>query len=178
MRVIAGDLRSRKLLAPPGNKTRPTPDRLRETLFNILQTELEGVEFCDLYAGSGAVGIEALSRGVRFACFVEADKDALVALKKNLKDLGLEKRGAVYASRVRDFLRQPLRGIVFLDPPYDQSTEYESILNFLGQAPPQLVVAQHEKQLSLGERYGKLEKSREVKQGDNLLSFYRPAAIA
>ena len=94
---------------------------------------------------------------------------------QNLKQLGLEKRGSVYASTVKDFLRQPLRGIVFLDPPYDQPAEYELILTALGRTPPQLVVAQHEKKLPLAERYGGLQRSREVKQGDQLLSFYRPA---
>jgi 16S rRNA (guanine966-N2)-methyltransferase len=176
MRVIAGEFRSRLLVAPPGTKTRPTPDRLRETLFNILQLELEGVEFCDLYAGSGSVGIEALSRGVRFGCFVEADKAALTALKQNLKELGLEKRGAVHALRVREFLRQPLRGIVFLDPPYDQPSEYEPVLTLLGRTPPQVVVAQHDRKLELAERYGAMERTRQVKQGDNILSFYRPLA--
>src|SRR4051812_50211044 len=89
MRVIAGSFRSRSLQAPPGVATRPTSDRLRETLFNVLAPRIEGARFLDLYAGSGAVGIEAMSRGAAEVVFVERAAPALKVLKANLAGLGL-----------------------------------------------------------------------------------------
>src|SRR5271154_1735951 len=87
MRVIAGTYRSRQLAAPRGLQTRPTSDRLRETLFNILAPRLEGCRFVDLYAGTGAVGIEALSRRAAHVWFAEDAKAALISLRKNLAEL-------------------------------------------------------------------------------------------
>ncbi len=89
MRVIAGTFRSRPLLSPRGNLTRPTSDRLRETLFNILQPRIQGARFADLYAGTGAVGIEAISRGARYVLFAERAEPALANLRANLKSLGI-----------------------------------------------------------------------------------------
>src|ERR1700679_2869053 len=132
MRIIAGTLRSRPLQAPPGLATRPTSDRLRETLFNVLAPRIDGAAFLDLYAGSGAVGIEALSRGAASATFVEQSAAALGALQENLEDLGL-RRASVRIERrsVRRFLRGSVEkgvpevfGMVFLDLPYDQAEEY------------------------------------------------------
>ena len=92
MRVIAGEFRSRKLKSLPGMDIRPTSDRLRETLFNILQPRIEGVVFVDAYAGTGAVGIEALSRGAARAVFIEKDRRAVEIIRENLAALGLEGR--------------------------------------------------------------------------------------
>lgn len=104
MRVIAGEFGRRKLEAPKGDTTRPTPDRLRESLFSILAPELEGVEFTDLYCGSGAVGIEAISRGAAHCTFVERDRAALEALEKNLKALGVGTRATVVPKPVGAYL--------------------------------------------------------------------------
>src|SRR6185369_1737309 len=95
MRVIAGEFRRRLLKSVPGLDTRPTPDRMRETLFNILALRIEGASFADLYAGTGAVGIEALSRGARSVLFVEANRAAVGVIRQNLKSLGAESRADV-----------------------------------------------------------------------------------
>ncbi|HMC62152.1 MAG TPA: RsmD family RNA methyltransferase, partial [Candidatus Solibacter sp.] len=95
MRVIAGEFRSRRLKTIPGDATRPTPDRLRETLFNILAPQLQGATFVDAYAGTGAVGIEALSRGASHAWFLEKNRAALQAIRENLASLQLEPRATI-----------------------------------------------------------------------------------
>src|SRR5215472_5561483 len=100
MRVIAGEFRSRRLKSIPGEATRPTPDRLRETLFDILAPRIEGATFLDAYAGTGAVGIEALSRGAAHAYFLERNRVALEAIRENLASLGLESRATVVTGPV------------------------------------------------------------------------------
>ena len=172
MRVIAGEFRSRRLKSIPGVATRPTPDRLRETLFDILQTRMEGAAFVDAYAGTGAVGIEALSRGARHAFFLERNSAALDAIRENLAALKLEPRSTVLAGPVLLTLPKCHAGLVFLDPPYEQEREYAAALELLSQAPPELTVVQHSVRLGLGESYGELKRMRVVKQGDNALSFY------
>lgn len=173
MRVIAGEFRSRILKTLPGLDTRPTPDRLRESLFSILAPEIEGVTFLDAYAGTGAVGIEALSRGAARAIFIEKFRPAADVIRDNLAALGITNRAEVLSGRVVQYLPQRAADIVFLDPPYDLQKEYDEALAILGAKPPQLVVAQHASRLKLEERYGSLEQKRTVKQGDNTLSFYR-----
>lgn len=183
MRVIAGQFRSRPLLAPKGRDTRPTSDRLRETLFNVLAPRLPGAIFLDLYAGSGAVAIEALSRGAKEAIFVENAEPALRTIRANLSSLGirggyaLEPRSTAAAlKRLANSKREV--NLVFLDPPYAESAAYESALDLLGKecrtllAPDALVVAEHLKKVDLAERYGALERFRVLKQGDSSLSFY------
>ena len=152
MRVIAGRFRSRLLEAPPGPATRPTSDRLRETLFNVLAPRIEGARFLDLYAGSGAVGIEALSRGAAEAMFVERSAAALAALKANLEKLGIRSGVRVRPGTVSAFLNAPAGrhipqkrsadrtpgrsmeqfDVVFLDPPYEALGQYEGVLSVLG----------------------------------------------
>ena len=161
MRIIAGSLRSRALTAPPGLATRPTSDRLRETLFNVLAPRIRDAVFLDLYAGSGAVGIEALSRGATSVTFVERAPAALKVLRANLARLGLTAGFRIHPGSVGAFLRlaassgpQPERRekreryeareryeevfnrerheVVFLDPPYDAAPEYAAALGLLG----------------------------------------------
>lgn len=187
MRVIAGQYRSRILNAPRGLDTRPTSDRLRETLFNVLSGRIEGAVFLDLYAGSGAVGIEALSRGAREAIFVEEAEPALRAIRSNLASLGIRGGYALEARRVSAALRR-LAGaarqadIVFLDPPYRDADEYGAALGLLGAECASLlsmgavVIAEHEKRRELEPRYGALLRYRVLKQGDAALSFYSVAA--
>lgn len=109
MRVVAGTARGRRLTAPPGAVTRPTPDRVREAVFNSLHSlgVLPGCRVLDLYAGTGAMGIEALSRGASAAVFVERHPEALAALRANLAATGLEDRAAVVAADVGDYLNAP-----------------------------------------------------------------------
>src|ERR1700677_5092747 len=106
MRVIAGEFRSRKLLSMPGDDVRPTPDKMRQTLFNILQTQIEGSVFVDAYAGTGAVGIEALSRGARHVVFIEKNREAANLIKSNLSSLGVMGRARViHAPAVPSFAK-------------------------------------------------------------------------
>jgi 16S rRNA (guanine(966)-N(2))-methyltransferase RsmD len=172
MRVIGGEFRSRTLKSLPGLDVRPTPDRLREALFNVLAPRIQGTTFADLYAGTGAVGIEALSRGASKAVFVEHSHAALRVLRENLRALGVEARAEVRHGRATAMLSKIEADIVFLDPPYRLEREYGSALTLLGDNPPPLVIAQHAPRLQLQEHYGALRRTRVLKHGDNALSFY------
>src|SRR5688572_32102930 len=118
MRVIAGEFRSRRLKTPAGYDVRPTPDRLREALFNVLAPRIEGSVFLDAYAGSGSVGIEALSRGAARAIFIERAREAATVIRENLAELGLSKQAEVLQGRALQYLPHRTADIVFLDPPY------------------------------------------------------------
>ena len=172
MRVIGGEFRSRLLKSLPGLDVRPTPDRLREALFNVLAPRIENAVFADAYAGTGAVGIEALSRGASRAVFLEKDRAAVEVIRENLRALGLETRADVRQLRAIAALPKIRADIVFLDPPYHLEKEYEAALSELGVDPPPLVIVQHSTRLKLAESYGALRRSRVMKQGDNTLSFY------
>lgn len=184
MRVIAGQFRSRQLLAPRGMATRPTSDRLRETLFNVIASRIAGAKFVDLYAGSGAVGIEALSRGAQFVWFTDNAASATKAIRENLTALkisegfSIESRGT---AALLDNLTKLGRKVdlIFLDPPYESQTEYAKTLEFIGStkgctllAEDTQVIAEHHSKDVLQERYGALERMRILKQGDAALSFY------
>ena len=175
MRVIAGEFRSRLLESVPGLETRPTPDRLRETLFNILAPEISGSVFLDAYAGSGAVGIEALSRGAAAAVFIENSKEAIGVIEANLKSLGLGGRATILRGCVRKKLAPGIADIVFLDPPYAMDGEYVFALDVLGEQSGRahVVVAQHSSRKKLAKEYQALAQSRLVRQGENALSLYR-----
>ena len=175
MRVIAGEFRSRRLKSIPGAATRPTPDRLRETLFDILAHAIEGATFLDGYAGTGAVGIEALSRGASHAYFLERNRAALEIIRENLSTLKLLPRATVVTGMVMLTLPHYKADIVFLDPPYDAGREYATILTLLSDAPPPLTIVQHAIRQTMPEEQGTLRRTRIVKQGDNALSFYRVA---
>jgi len=201
MRVIAGTYRSRQLVAPKGTGTRPTSDRLRETLFSILAMRVPGCRFADLYAGTGAVGIEAISRGAQQVWFAEKAESALEAIRANLKTLKiargftLEERGTgALLERLARAAQKPGEGaestrsgalldIVYLDPPWEAEAEYANALHLLGSArgramlaPGALVIAEHSSKTPLAERYGELAQTRVLKQGDAALSFYAVAA--
>ena len=172
MRVIAGEFRSRRLKSLPGPHLRPTPDRLRETLFDILAPRIEGVTFLDAYAGTGAVGIEALSRGAHEAIFIERSRAAADVIRGNLQSLGIEARAQVFCGKALVVLERLKSDLVFLDPPYDAPAEYAAALALLGAAPPPLTIVQHDVRHDLHEEYGRLRRTRTVRQGDNVLSFY------
>ncbi|MFZ1086961.1 MAG: 16S rRNA (guanine(966)-N(2))-methyltransferase RsmD [Terracidiphilus sp.] len=193
MRIIAGHFRSRSLDAPKGMATRPSSDRLRETLFNVLAPRIEGASFLDLYAGSGSVGIEALSRGAARVAFVERAPAALRALRGNLASLGIASGIRIDSSSVAAFLRRASTStipewpeaafreqyeVLYLDPPWDAATEYATTLGLLGGsasgllADGALVIAEHRRKHQLEDRYGALERTRLLEQGDAALSFY------
>ena len=170
--MIAGEFRSRSIKSVPGLAVRPTPDRLREALFNVLAARISGAVFLDCYAGSGSVGIEALSRGARRVIFVEKNGQALEVLRENLKSLGIEERAAV----VRALAKAQAADIAFIDPPYHLEGEYRSALEILSATHCEIVIAQHATRFSLEERYGRLAKTRVLRQGDNCLSFFKTSA--
>jgi len=172
MRVIAGEFRSRRLKSIPGAATRPTPDRLRETLFDILEPRIAGSRFLDAYAGTGAVGIEALSRGASHAWFLERGRAALDTIRQNLAALALEPRATVAAGPVLLTLARFPADIVFFDPPYDHEREYTGVLDVLSEIRPGLAIAQHSVRLEMPETHSSLTRIRVVRQGDNALSFY------
>jgi 16S rRNA (guanine(966)-N(2))-methyltransferase RsmD len=188
MRVIGGTYRSRRLIAPRGLATRPTSDRLRETLFNVLAARIEGAVFADLYAGSGAVGIEALSRGASLVYFVDHAAPAIAAIRSNLAALDIRSGFQIVSSSVSAALRrlsesspQEHCAIVFLDPPYAAGDDYGSTLAGIGQradsllTPDGIAVAEHSRKMPqpLTECYGPLRRYRVLEQGDAALSFYR-----
>lgn len=187
MRVIGGTYRSRRLIAPRGLSTRPTSDRLRETLFNILAPRIEGSVFADLYAGSGAVGIEALSRGARLVYFVDNAAPAVAAIRENLAALGIRSGFKIESRSVSAALHRLAEPapeerctIVFLDPPYAAADDYSRTLTSIGQqadsllTPNGIVVAEHGRKMQppLAESYGPLQRYRVLEQGDAGLSFY------
>ena len=174
MRIIAGIYRRRRLQTPGGRETRPMPDRLRETLFSILGGRVADKVFVDLYAGSGAVGLEALSRGARKVVFLENGRTAAEAVEQNVRMLGAEASCSVLRAKAEGVLPGIEGDIYFLGPPYPMPEEYEKTLGILGVSPPELVIAQHAKTHALGERYGDLERFRTVTQGTNRLTFYEP----
>ena len=184
MRVIAGEYRSRPLKSLPGMDLRPTSDRLRETLFNVLaasSTILDSV-WLDLFAGTGAVGIEALSRGAKQVHFIESDRKHARLIRENLTSLKIAHGFEVYESDVASALRGlEDSGVIcdfcFLDPPYAIRGAYARTLEFLSCSrlvgPASIVIAEHEKKFDPGEEFGSLSRYRTIMQGDAWLSLYR-----
>ena len=172
----------------PGLDLRPTADRLRETLFNVLTpgnpSALAGTVWIDLYAGTGAVGIEALSRGAALVYFVESSNKAAELVHKNLKSLGIPggfevmKDEAVRALRKLE-ARKITSDFVFIDPPYGMEDAYKQTLEGLARSgllkPDGIAIAEHDKRFDPGEEFGPLHRFRNLKQGDSSLSFYRTA---
>ncbi|MBI1739888.1 MAG: 16S rRNA (guanine(966)-N(2))-methyltransferase RsmD [Acidobacteriales bacterium] len=186
MRVIAGQYRSRPLRSLRGMDIRPTADRLRESLFNVLcagnPQALARSVWLDLYAGSGAVGIEALSRGAGMVYFVESSKAAAELIGENLKSLGIESGFRIVKAEVGKALAQlEAQGVaadfVFLDPPYRMREEYAKTLGMLAASQllreSSVVIAEHEKRFDPGEEFAGLRRHRKLGQGDAGLSFYR-----
>jgi len=187
MRVVAGTYRSRQLASLHGAKLRPTSDRLRETLFDILGPSVYGTVFLDLYAGTGAVGIEALSRGARQVFFVESHRAGLALIRRNLESLAIASGAEVLPiDAVRGSALLESRGLradfVFLDPPYGETSEYDRALEFLGGskllAPNGRVIAEYARKSAPSAARTGLECVRVVEQGDAALGFYRLAARA
>ena len=184
MRIIAGKYRGRKLKSPPSLQTRPTSDRLRETLFNVLAPRIEGARFLDLCAGSGAVGIEALSRGAAHVAFVDRSRKMYALIQTNLKSLDVSDDEIEVASReALEFLRRRAKieevpfDIIFFDPPY--SMDYETVLDYVGEhatrmfAKGGVTIVEHHRKKDLKGEFGRLKRYRMLKQGDSCLSFYQ-----
>jgi 16S rRNA (guanine(966)-N(2))-methyltransferase RsmD len=155
---------------------RPTPDRLREALFNVLAPRLEGTTFLDAYAGSGAVGIEALSRGAKDVVLIERNAQAIGIIRENLRSLGIESDATVVRGSAVSLLRNYRPDIAFIDPPYQEMKEYAKALLAISESGCPVVIAQHASRTVLENVYGTMTKTRVLKQGDNSLSFYEQAA--
>lgn len=191
MRVIAGKFGSRRLKGAGKLRLRPTSDRLRETLFNVLGPAIEDSLFVDLYAGTGAIGIEAISRGAREVIFIEQNPAAARLIRENLAALGVPcgdgtSAEMIEASVTRGLQRLAARhrvaNFVFLDPPYEDIEEHLRALELLDTSHvvgrDGLVIVEHSRKAELPERLERLERIRLLEQGDAALSFYRPAAAA
>lgn len=184
MRIISGIYRGRQLKSPPSGQTRPTSDRLRETLFNVLTPRIEGARFLDLCAGTGAVGIEALSRGAEHVTFVDKSRKMCWLIEANTSALGIDEQGfKIVNADASEYLRRHAKkdrgpfDIIFYDPPYAE--DYEAVLSFIAEPSRQLlsnggiVVVEHYKKRDLPEEFDSLKRYRTLKQGDSVLSFYR-----
>lgn len=183
MRIIAGKFRSRPLRSFRGADIRPTSDRLRETLFDVLTAgnpqALEGSVWLDLFAGTGAVGIEALSRGAAMVYFVESSKRAAELIQLNLQPLSVDGKFQILQQNVDRAIpalevRQVNPNFIFLDPPYALRDAYQKTLERLGNSrltEEALVMVEHEKKFDPGEKFGNLQRTRKLEQGDAALSF-------
>jgi 16S rRNA (guanine966-N2)-methyltransferase len=181
MRVIAGALKGRRLKAPTWDGLRPTSDKLRETLFNILAPRIDGARFFDGYAGTGAVGIEALSRGAAAVTFAENDRRAVALIEENLAHCGVENGYAIIRADVARAIDQldaaafgpyELFEIVWLDPPYEEQPDAVIAAAGVLVASGGLLVVEHARRRGLPESAGRLSRVRQVNSGDSTLSFY------
>src|SRR2546421_4543143 len=183
MRIIAGQYRGRVLKSPPSMQIRPTSDRLRETLFNVLAPRLHDTRFLDLCAGSGACGIEALSRGASFVTFVDRSRKTCGLIEANLDLLNVpEDQTEVVMSEAADYLRRAVArelapsDIAYFDPPY--TTDYLPVLELFGLhaaallTPDGVLVVEHHHKNALRDAMGQMRRWRILKQGDSALSFY------
>jgi 16S rRNA (guanine966-N2)-methyltransferase len=189
MRIVAGKYRSRILKSLKGNALRPTSDRLRETLFNVLGANVAGSRFLDVFAGTGAVGIEAISRGAKEVVFIENHAPAAVLIRRNLESLAITSGAQVLPlDALRGLEKLAARhkptdapiDFVFVDPPYAEKDQYDRILGFLGAASflaeGSLVIAEHRRSHELPQRVGRLLQTRILRQGDAALSFFEHQA--
>lgn len=194
MRIVAGQYRSRLLKSPKGLELRPTSDYLRETLFNVLAPDVASSHFLDIFAGTGAVGIEALSRGAASVTFIESHRRTVALIKVNLAGLQITAGATVIASDALHALESlavrkpaPQFDYLFLDPPYAAANDYDRVLAFLGSQnaensrgnrpallkPSTTVIAEHRRAFSLPPRFGALQQVRTITHGDASLSFFR-----
>lgn len=179
MRVIAGDYKGRVLKAPSWEGLRPTSDRLRETLFNVLATRVRGARVLDVYAGTGANGIEALSRGAAAATFIESDRRAQALIEENLARCGIAEGCAIIRAPARRAYDMLGRGpsfvpfdIILLDPPYDQPAAQAMTGVDALVAPGGVVVFEHARRTSAPDVVGRLVRTRDLVSGDSALAFY------
>jgi 16S rRNA (guanine(966)-N(2))-methyltransferase RsmD len=180
MRIIAGALKGRRLDTPDWSGLRPTSDKLRETLFNVLAVRVGDARVLDGYAGTGAVGLEALSRGAAHVTFVESDGRAVRLIERNLQRCAVQDRYVIIRARFADVARRLAHGtfdLVLLDPPYDRA-EMLSALEAAAPltTPDGLVVLEHARRDTAPVHAGSLMKTRDIVSGDSALTLYQPAA--
>lgn len=185
MRVIGGAAKGRRLLAPKGQAVRPTADRVKESLFNILPRDFSGMKILDLFAGTGNLSIEALSRGADHAVLVDSSERSVAVIKENLRRLSFATKTEVWVAPAARSLRALARrkesfDIIFLDPPYDQGLAKRSLAiiaqcNLLDDSGT--IVVEHSAREALQRRYDSLELHDERRYGDTLLSFYKHQAL-
>ena len=178
MRIISGQFKSRHLPATPPEGTRPTSDKLRETLFNILGETVQGSTFLDGCAGVGAIGIEAISRGAAMVVFVDQSRQATGMIRKNLESLKIQGGYRVLEMDLAKALKVcGKEGIVFdiefVDPPYDQEHIYKDALEHSLLGPDGVLILEHSKRATLPESDGRLQRVRTLQQGDSALAFYK-----
>ncbi len=179
MRIIGGTSRGRRLAGPRGAAIRPTADQVKEALFNVLAERIAGARFLDLFAGTGTIGLEALSRGAAQATFVESNPTARRVLEANVRRCGFEQAveiRPVPVSRFLKYARGPAYDIAFLDPPY-QSQDAQRVLPSLGGdaiiRPHGVVVVEHFHKTHLDDRIGHLALVKTYRYGDTCLSVYQ-----
>ncbi|MCJ7839533.1 16S rRNA (guanine(966)-N(2))-methyltransferase RsmD [Lederbergia sp. NSJ-179] len=180
MRIISGDLKGRPLKAVPGNGTRPTTDKVKETLFNMIGPYFTGGVALDLFAGSGALGIEGLSRGMDKVIFIDKDRQAIQTIKKNIDYCGLENQSEIYRNDAERALKALVKrklqfDYIFLDPPYHHQ-KLESLLNTIEKNnllhSQGLIIVEHDSELSLPRKVGDLEQRKTAHYGITALSIY------
>ena len=185
MRVIGGESRGRILKAPSGYRTRPTSDKVREAIFDMLPHRLEGLKALDLFAGSGAMGIEALSRGAIRAVFIESSRVVSAVIKANIRACNLDDRAKVMVGRLPQALMRVLKmegpfDIVFIDPPYEKGLA-EKTLDVLirgsGVAPGGRVVIEHSAREETPEETADLVKIRMKRYGSTAVSIYERESL-
>lgn len=183
MRIVAGEFKGIEIISPPRHLTlRPTSDKVREAIFDVIRFDITGKIFLDLFSGSGAVGIEAISEGSKLAYFVEKNHEAVNTIFKNVKKFGIEKRVKIFKEDVFKFLQNfnedTLFDFVFLDPPYKtllSSLTLEKLCFFKHLAEFAIVIAEHsmyEKLLDVYEGDFILRKFKEKKYGKIIVSYY------
>ena len=179
MRIVGGNFSGRVLRAPAGAATRPTSEKVRQAVFNILGS-VSGDQVLDLFAGSGALGIEALSRGAAHATFVDAARPAVTAIRDNLRGLGLEDRATVVsgdavAGAARQLPAAPWR-LVFVDPPYRSDLATRAVLALPAEqlAPDAVIVIEHDRRNAPPDALGSLLRTDQRRYGDTLISFFMP----
>ncbi|KEO81938.1 16S rRNA (guanine(966)-N(2))-methyltransferase RsmD [Tumebacillus flagellatus] len=182
MRVISGEFRGRRLAAVPGQNTRPTTDKVKESMFNIIGPYFEGGTALDLFAGTGGLGLEALSRGIEKAVFIDSDHRAISVVRENARTLGISQaRAEIFKNDARRALDAlAARGmkfdLVFLDPPYKLTGLYEELILKMQELdllePRAYVIAEHAADVKLPDAYGKLSRWRLAEYGEIGISFY------
>lgn len=179
MRIIAGDFKGRRLARPPASGLRPTSDKLRETLFNILASRVKGARVLDLFAGTGALGLEALSRGAAEAVFVERDPRAIAVMADNIARCGVEERARIVRAAVeRAADRVPGNfDLILADPPYDLADPGRLLGSFSARlVPGGLLVLEHARRRQVPDRLGDLVRTRSVVSGESALALFSHAA--